>query len=608
MEQLKVTKQSSKILAILLLLIFVHGTTAASTKPASVLLQEGLYAEEIEGNLDEAIKIYLDVIKASQQMEQSAAQATYRIGLCYIKKGDTEKATQQFKELISKYPKQAAIVQEANKQIEKLMPSREDATDTQAQAVTPDLDKSGMALLDEETRTQIEHFEQSFAPYFKHETRYELANSQEKNNIIQEWEREALGDDFNRRVAAIAALNNVKAKEAVDVLIKIAEEPMGNNRPKWMAVRGLAQIKDMKAVPTLIGLVNHGNTNVRVYTRLALANITGVYFKDDENAWKNWWIEKGQPEYKEAISAKKPVVISIKPENYSNKVSPDTTEISVTFNKEMMDRSWSWVRWNYPFPETKGNASYDNTKTTCTLPVKLEPGKAYLIRINSPSHMNFRSADGSNAQPFVLVFSTLDKNNKPTPIPEEMIAFAKQINSNVQEKPYTQESHSDITPDGMINCKSLMIQKNSGSSPMTKFNFMSSDFARVTAMQDNKGRPLEFSTTHDGNIFLYDVTLNEPVNPGEIFTYSSEGTMTGMIKPITGKENTFSFHLAHSPNVGIPTLRIETYLLPEGAKLVSTNPADMQRTEKDGRIELRNEKLIPVGGGIITEFQYKLEK
>ena len=143
---------------------------------------------------------------------------------------------------------------------------------------------------------------------------------------------------------------------------------------------------------------------------------------------------------------------------------------------------------------------------------------------------------------------------------------------------------------------------------MTKFNFMSSDFARVTAMQDNKGRPLDFSTTHDGNIFLYDVTLNEPVNPGEIFTYSSEGTMTGMIKPVTGKENTFSFHLAHSPNVGIPTLRIETYLLPEGAKLVSTNPADMQRTEKDGRIELQNEQLIPVGGGIITEFQYKLEK
>ena len=588
MKKFEITKYWGKAIIIFLLLALTPAAFAAQTKPARVLLQEGLYAEEVEGNLDQAIKIYQQIVESSEQMEQSAAQATYRIGLCYLKKGDTEQAAKQFKELISKYPKQESLINEAQKQLEKIsspsfnqsktfiiynlmgpvtnyidraidldndkllsipddqvqkehgdnvtwlfknggdvfaqfytedcgligsymfletLPSRAwdelsaeelidkmkgrqidpsaknimkwnvegeqpvfafltqkgsigllqmlsvdekakkvelrykklnqkqevSANEVKSNSISPELDRSGMGLLDEDTRNEIEHFEQSFAPYFKHETRYELANDQEKRQIIQAWEREALGSDFNRRVAAIAALGNAKAKEALDTLIKIAEEPMSNNRPKWIAVRALAQIKDMKAVPTLIGLVNHGNTNVRVYTRLALANITGVYFDGDENAWKKWWLEKGQPEYEQALIVKIPVVISSKPENYSQNVSPDTTEISVTFDRKMMDRSWSWVRHNYPFPQGSGQASYDNTKTTCTLSVKMEPGKAYLVMINSDKYTNFISADGTKAQPFALVFSTLDKNGKPTPIPEEMLNFAKQVNSEIKK-------------------------------------------------------------------------------------------------------------------------------------------------------------------------------
>ncbi len=107
---------------IVLIIFSPHIIFAASTKPASVLLQEGLYAEEVEGNLDEAIKIYQQVITASEQMEQAAAQASYRIGLCYIKKGDTEQAANQFNELITKYPKQESLVKEAQKQLEKLQP------------------------------------------------------------------------------------------------------------------------------------------------------------------------------------------------------------------------------------------------------------------------------------------------------------------------------------------------------------------------------------------------------------------------------------------------------------------------------------------------------
>ena len=110
MEKLKGAVNSILVIIIFLSLVITTNVFAAQTKPASVLLQEGLYAEEIEGNLDEAIKIYEQVITTSEQMEQSAAQAEYRIGLCYLKKGNTEQAAQYFKELITKYPKQESLV------------------------------------------------------------------------------------------------------------------------------------------------------------------------------------------------------------------------------------------------------------------------------------------------------------------------------------------------------------------------------------------------------------------------------------------------------------------------------------------------------------------
>jgi tetratricopeptide (TPR) repeat protein len=91
-----------------------------------------------------------------------------------------------------------------------------------------------------------------------------------------------------------------------------------------------------------------------------------------------------------------------------------------------------------------------------------------------------------------------------------------------------------------------------------------------------------------------------------MMVYSSEGTMTGLVKPVSGKKDTFQYHTRHYPSAGKPTLRIETYLLPEGAELISTTPPDTQRRTKGERIELHVEELIPSGGSITTAFKYRL--
>lgn len=843
MELLKVAKQKCKVIVIVLLLISVHIAYAASTKPASVMLQEGLYAEEVEGNLDEAIKIYQEVITASQQMEQSAAQATYRIGLCYLKKGDTEQAAKQFSQLITKYPEQKSLVQEAQKQLKKLQPpitysfgpiiERIVNDDGEPDNCLIDLDSGVLFSPPAESKTEQEGlswiadnhidavgdtresgpglygFDMAVIPLAN--ARWEGLSSQELTNelsiaktgnpalLIAEGnlpktfmfktredgmgvlqilemqnntkprhfkirykmlrqEREIIlpnADDFIQEGTPVILnlstgkfLNGYFDKDYIkqlkegdiaysddegkDILscfrgekitrklengqysntpdqintdtnmnlyiIKIPSEMSITTKEgetyeltvlskfskglnikyaKTLMQHPVAKIDNSdetgdpvaaaKMIAPLYGMFssayeslmrNNDPNTAQAVIEMAMPQLdifenlmkgTDSYqsismgiqvMREINESLKNREIEKAKgllnvintsgEEFEkmvkeEASKAEKskntnnsssiktqetltPIVINTEPKNYSNNVSPDTKEISVTFNKEMMDKSWSWVKWNYTFPEITGQISYDKTKTTCTLPVKLEPGKAYLLRVNAGQYSSFMSSDGVKAQPFVFVFSTLDSSGKPTPIPEEMLNFAKQINSAAPEKTYTQEFSAEITPDGVLKFKGTIIQKNNSGSKMTTHSFVNSDNVNLTAMHDEKGQPLKFTANHNGNIFRYHVTLNEPVKAGEIFTYSTEGTMDGMILPVIGNQNTYIFRMSHSPATDKTTMRIETYLLPKGAELISMNPKDMTRTEKDGRIELRHEQLIPIGGNIVTQFQYKLEK
>lgn len=304
-------------------------------------------------------------------------------------------------------------------------------------------------------------------------------------------------------------------------------------------------------------------------------------------------------------SSNTPTVVKTIPEAFKNDVSPNLRKIKVMFDQPMMDKSWSWVRWNYPYPETTGEPYYNSTKNTCTLPVILESGKAYFVRINSEPYMNFKSEKGISAQPYVLVFATKDENGNPTVIPQEMLDKAKQINT-VNPIPYTQELVAQIRPDGTIDFVNTVRSINEGDSAITTTNFINSDFVNVTSMSDGKGRPIKFTTTHDGNHYSYHLVFNEAIKPKELMVYSHKGTMSGLVKPVEGLENTYRYYMKHWPSSGRPTRRIETFILPKGAKLISTTPSDMGKSVQNSRIELHVDEIIPEGKSITTEFEYSL--
>ena len=123
-----------------------------------------------------------------------------------------------------------------------------------------------------------------------------------------------------------------------------------------------------------------------------------------------------------------PAVVKTDPVVYKNDVPASLDKIVVEFNSEMQDGSWSWTGGGETYPETTGKPYYDSSKTKCTLPVKLAPGKVYVIGINSPKYKNFKSESGRPAKPYVVMFATSDKNGNPTEIPQDLLNQIKQIN------------------------------------------------------------------------------------------------------------------------------------------------------------------------------------
>ena len=104
---------------------------------------------------------------------------------------------------------------------------------------------------------------------------------------------------------------------------------------------------------------------------------------------------------------KAPRVVDTFPPNGSQDVDPSINQISVTFNEEMMDQSWSWPYTNKnEFPEMKGQPYYTDNYTKNVLPVILEPNKEYVIWLNSQKFKNFKDKSGNPLVPFKFTFKT----------------------------------------------------------------------------------------------------------------------------------------------------------------------------------------------------------
>jgi hypothetical protein len=104
--------------------------------------------------------------------------------------------------------------------------------------------------------------------------------------------------EYGRHLCAgLAEASALRDSRLVPALMKLAAYHVADQdydcRPKWMAIAALARQESTEAVPLLVSLVDHGNQNTRFWARAALARMAKDDFKDDKQAWNQWWTSQG---------------------------------------------------------------------------------------------------------------------------------------------------------------------------------------------------------------------------------------------------------------------------------------------------------------------------
>jgi hypothetical protein len=101
----------------------VLGTTqlAAAASP-SELLEQGIYSEETKGDVDAALKFYQQVVTEAKASQAVAAQAQYRLGVCFYKKKNYADANTAFQKLVKDYADQKDLIALANEYLASAMP------------------------------------------------------------------------------------------------------------------------------------------------------------------------------------------------------------------------------------------------------------------------------------------------------------------------------------------------------------------------------------------------------------------------------------------------------------------------------------------------------
>lgn len=107
-----------------------------------------------------------------------------------------------------------------------------------------------------------------------------------------------------------------------------------------------------------------------------------------------------------SAGADRPRVVAVDPPNGATGVDPSRTTLSVTFDRAMDREGWAWVIEDEATAPEVGEARFDPSGRTNTVQVELEPGRRYVLWVNSDQFQYFKSVAGVPAEPFRWTFRT----------------------------------------------------------------------------------------------------------------------------------------------------------------------------------------------------------
>ncbi len=104
--------------------------------------------------------------------------------------------------------------------------------------------------------------------------------------------------------------------------------------------------------------------------------------------------------------AQPPRVVELDPPQGASEVDPALGRLRVVFDRPMAE-GWSWVNEGAEtFPKMAGGASQSEDRVEAYLPVELEPGRSYVVWLNSDRFRDFRDPAGATLSPVRWTFST----------------------------------------------------------------------------------------------------------------------------------------------------------------------------------------------------------
>lgn len=108
---------------------------------------------------------------------------------------------------------------------------------------------------------------------------------------------------------------------------------------------------------------------------------------------------------REARSRRVPKVVKMTPANGSTDVDRSTDKMTIVFDRDMSDSSWSVVGQGPHFPKLPRHVHYVD-KRTFVIPLRLKPDWDYSFYLNSARYHGFKSAEGVALEPVAVKFHT----------------------------------------------------------------------------------------------------------------------------------------------------------------------------------------------------------
>ncbi|MFC1744421.1 DUF4932 domain-containing protein [Candidatus Riflebacteria bacterium] len=233
--------------------------------------------------------------------------------------------------------------------------------------------------------------------------------------VKKEWEAQfqALKEKAPRILRLKPENRSLKVNPNIDAIIVTFDRPMRNG--SWSVVGGgpnFPEINDnifynSRRTILTIPVKLKPNWNYRFY----LNSQKYLGFKDEHGnplipVEVNFKTRELTPDEMQKIGITLPQVISIIPANSAADVAPDTTSIIITFDRPMMDNSWSIVGGVPNFPKISDRIFYNTTHTVLTVPVKLKPNWHYQFQLNSTRYRGFKDKAGNALKPMKVNFRT----------------------------------------------------------------------------------------------------------------------------------------------------------------------------------------------------------